>query len=255
MKIKLSFFLLLLSLNVWAQNESLPFKSGETLHYSVYYHWGLLWMEAGEVQFKVDMLKQENRLLLQMQSIGNTLPKYDWLYTVRDTFYSEAFYPSFQPQLFIRNNVEGKSWVHNHYNFHWGENYMSSTRESNEKALIKEDISLPNKQVLDVQTAVYYARLWNLENAKVGDVKKLELLLDGEFFTIPMIYLGREKIKMKNGKEQSCFKISTQVAEGLIFRAKQEIDIYISTDKSRTPLVVKAPILIGRVEAYLKDSD
>jgi hypothetical protein len=255
MKIKLSFFLLLLNLNVLAQSESIPFISGEELHYSVYYHWGFFWMEAGEVEFRVDTLKKDNQSLLQMQSIGNTLPKYDWLFTVRDTFYSEALYPSFQPQIFKRNNLEGKSWVRNRYNFHWEDNYMSSVKESNEKALVKEDIPLPNKQVLDVQTAVYFARLWDLENAKVGEVKKLILVLDGEFFTVPMTYLGHEKVRLKNGQEQSCFKISTQVVEGLIFRANQNIDIYISTDPSRIPLVVKAPILIGRVEAYLKNFD
>lgn len=107
---------------------------------------------------------------------------------------------------------------------------------------------------LDVQTAVYYARLWDLKNAIIGDQKLVRLIISGEFFTIPMTYRGIENVKHKNGKRYSCYKITTKVVEGLIFRANQEISIFISEDENQLPLVVTAPILIGRVEGYLQQT-
>jgi hypothetical protein len=242
-------------LNIFAQNKEFPFQSGEQLRYSAHYHWGLFWMEAGEVIFQVDSIHRDNTVILKMQGIGKTLPKYDWLFKVRDTFYSEAVYPEMTPLFFKRANYEGKDWVRNYYTFQKEDKILIRDMESHQKARVIDTIALPNKHVLDVQTAVYFARLWDLGDAKIGDQKQIKLILAGDFFTIPMTYHGVEKVKHKNGKYYSCYKITTKVVDGLIFRTNQEISIYISKDKNRLPLIVKAPILIGRVEGYLQQTN
>lgn len=254
MKTILSTFFLFLTLNVFAQSEVLPFLPGEQLTYSAHYHWGLFWMEAGEVVFKVDTVQKDDGLILKMRSHGKTLPKYDWLFKVRDTFYSEAIYPKMIPLYFKRVNYEGKEWTKNFYTFKQKENAVIRDMESHQKERKVDTIALPKEHILDVQTAVYYARLWNLKNAEIGDQKMLHLILGGDFFTVPMTYQGEEIIKHKNGRRYLCYKVTTQVVEGLIFKANQEIAIYISKDENKLPLVVKAPILIGRVEGYLKET-
>ena len=211
-------------------------------------------MEAGEVVFSVDTVQSDDRVILKMQSLGKTLQKYDWLFKVRDTFYSEAVYPEMNPLFFKRVNYEGKEWTRNFYAFKKDENILIRDMESHQEERKIDTVPLPDEHILDVQTAVYYARLWNLKNANIGDQKLVRLILSGEFFTIPMTYRGLETVKHKNGKRYSCYKITTKVVEGLIFRANQEIDIYISKDENQLPLVVKAPILIGRVEGYLQET-
>ncbi len=254
MKTISSALLVFISLNIYAQSKELPFQSGEQLSYSAHYHWGLFWMEAGEVVFSVDTIQRDNRVILKMQSLGKTLPKYDWLFKVRDTFYSEATYPDMNPLFFKRVNYEGSDWTKNFYSFKKDERTVICDMESYQEERQIDTIALPKAHFLDVQTAVYYARLWDLRQAEIGDQKIFNLILGGEFFSIPMTYQGIETVKHKNGKLYSCYKITTKVVEGLIFRANQEIDIFISKDENKLPLVVKAPIIIGRVEGYLQET-
>jgi len=254
MRTILSIFLLFIALNAFTQSKAIPFHSGEKLIYSAHYHWGLFWMEAGEVIFQIDFEQRKDSQILKMQSVGRTLPKYDWLFKVRDTFASEAIYPEMRPLLAKRINYEGKDWVRNFYTFNWKENRVARDMESNQKPRIIDTIFLPNDHIVDVQTAVYYARLWDLSNAKIGDQKLIRIMIGGEFYTIPMTYGGLEIVKHINGKNYSCNKITTKVVEGLIFRANQEISVYVTNDKYQIPVVVKAPILIGKVEAYLEQT-
>jgi len=247
-------FLLIIALNVFAQSEKFPFHPGEELTYSAHYHWGLFWMEAGEVVFKVDTLHRNEEIVLKMQSLGNTLPKYDWLFKVRDSFFSEAVYPKMNPLIFRRANYEGKDWVRNQYIFNYEDERLIRDMESNLLNRKIDTIALPRERIMDIQTAVYYARLWNLRDSKPGDQRVLKIILAGEFFTIPMIYQGKEIVKHINGKRYSCYKITTKVVEGLIFRANQQISIYVSDDENQLPLVVKAPVIIGKVEAYLRQT-
>ncbi|MBN1649752.1 MAG: DUF3108 domain-containing protein [Bacteroidales bacterium] len=246
---------LIISINSVAQSNDFPFESGEKLTYSAHYHWGLFWMEAGEVIFQVDTENTQSGKILKMKSIGRTLPKYDWLFKVRDTFSSTAVYPEMKPLTFKRSNSEGKDWVRNSYVFDYTQNLLARDMESNVFARRIDTIVLPNVKLLDIQTAVYYARLWNLEKAKPGDQRLLQIMLVGEFFTIPMTYQGKEIVKHENGKRYRCHKITTEVVAGMIFKANQEISIYVSDDENQIPLVVKAPILIGKVEAYLQQSE
>jgi len=252
MRTKLFIFFLLLVSTSFSQPAEFPFPSGEKMTFSAHYHWGLFWLEAGEVVFQVDTIQQEDKVILKMQSLGKTLPKYDWLFRVRDTFFSQAMYPSMKPLFFKRVNYEGKNWVRNYYTFNQEKRSLIRDMESKASSRRIDTITLPNEHILDVQTAVYYARLWNFENAKSGDQKLVELILGGSFYTIPMTYQGKEIVKHKNGKRYSCYKITTEVAAGLIFKANQEISVYISDDTKQLPLVVKAPILIGKVEAFLE---
>lgn len=252
MRTKILIFFLLLASTTFGQSAEFPFPSGEKMTFSAYYHWGLFWLEAGEVVFQVDIVPQKNKVYVEMQSLGKTLPKYDWLFKVRDTFYSQAMYPSMKPLFFKRANYEGKDRVVNYYTFNQEKKSLIRDMESNGSARKIDTITLPNEHILDVQTAVYYARLWDFKNAKPGDQKLVKLILGGSFYTIPMTYHGKEIVKHKNGKQYSCYKIITEVAAGLIFKANQEISVYISDDSKQIPLVVRAPILIGKVEAFLE---
>lgn len=246
--------LLFMALNLFSQTDKIPFKSGEKLEYSVHYHWGLLWMEAGVVTFQVDTIHQKDLVILQMQSKGKSLPKYDWLFKVRDTFSSKAIFPGMDPLCFKRANYEGKQWVRNEYIFDRKDGVLIRDMESNNSDRRIDTILLPKEQILDIQTAVYYARFWDLKNAKPGDQILLNLVISGNFYPISMTYRGKEIVKHKNGKRYLCNRISTEVVAGLIFNSNQEINIFVTDDKNQLPLLVKAPILIGFVEAYLYET-
>jgi hypothetical protein len=66
-------------------------------------------------------------------------------------------------------------------------------------------------------------------------------------------YLGVENLQLSNKKTIRCIKFSTQVVEGTIFHAGENIIAWVTDDESHVALKVKAKILVGSIIAELVD--
>ncbi|NOR86216.1 MAG: DUF3108 domain-containing protein, partial [Bacteroidales bacterium] len=182
-------------------------------------------------------------------SSGNSKPKYDWIYKVRDSFQSKVSIENFQPLYYERNTSEGKYQVNNKIFFQEKEELILMELDNNEEGF--RQISLAYQTgILDLQTAVYYARMLNFEDARMGDGYDFNIIIDGKPYSIPIRYEGKELIHLKN-KSYSCYRISTQVIEGTIFKSGQTILVWVSDDGKQIPVKVVAPIIVGRVKAEL----
>lgn len=232
--------------------ETLPFIPGEEIKYHAIYEWGFIEIKAGMVQFNVDTINHNGQSCFHFKSTGNSLPKYDWIYKVRDSFESIVEKNSFQPLYYERHTNEGDLNILNKTYFRADESRIDMELYSSEKgASIK---SIPYEAgILDLQTAVYYARLLSFENAMMGEEYTFKVIVDGERYDIPIRYEGLETIKLGNNS-YSCYRISTQVIEGTIFKSHQTIKIWVTDDGRQIPVKVEAPIIVGLVKAELIDN-
>src|SRR3974390_3476879 len=76
---------------ITAQNcavENKAFSSGEEIVYEIWYNWGFLWMESGIVTFNAKTDTYNGAPCYHLCGVGATFPKYDWFFSVRDSFYS-----------------------------------------------------------------------------------------------------------------------------------------------------------------------
>src|SRR6056297_2070538 len=98
---------ILLPLNIIGQCnvEQRVFYAGEELTYKAFYNWNFIWLEAADVRFIVKEFPA--RKAFKLESIGNSLPKYDWFYKVRDTFRSHIDTATLKPFYYHRNTLEG----------------------------------------------------------------------------------------------------------------------------------------------------
>jgi hypothetical protein len=84
----------------------------------------------------------------------------------------------------------------------------------------------------------------------MSDEYSFTIIIDGEIYEIPIRYEGLETIELNN-INYPCFRISTQVIEGTIFKSNQTIKVWVSTDGRQIPVKVEAPIIVGQVKAEL----
>lgn len=239
--------LLLLSQIKVSENRS--FEEGEKINYHAIYKWGFIEIKAGLVEFSVEKVVQDNEPCYHFKSIGNSIPRYDWIFKVRDTFQSVVRIRDFQPLFYERHTSEGGYEVLNRTFFEEENELISMELNNSEEDSSIKTIPL-EKGLLDLQTAVYFARLLDFSQANMGEEYHFNILIDGEYYKIPIRYDGLENIEL-NGKQYPCFKISTEVIEGTIFRSNQRIDIWVTNDDKQIPVLVEAPIIVGRVKAEL----
>jgi hypothetical protein len=232
-----------------AQPVELPFKAGERLHYKVAYNWKFVWVNAGKVEFSVDSVIYNTKPAYHFNSFGRTLSGYDWFFKVRDYFESIADAETLSPFWFRRNTREGSYWVNNEFDFDHHSRKIFARTENINRPYTKATLPL-TEGIMDVQTAVYYARSLDFDKMIPGEKIYFDLIIDGKVYGIYGRYSGLETIENYDGQKYRCHKFSVLLVEGTIFSGGEDLFVWVTDDRNKIPILVEAKIHVGSVKAY-----
>jgi hypothetical protein len=62
--------------------------------------------------------------------------------------------------------------------------------------------------------------------------------------------MGKETIKLRNGKYR-CMKFQPVVQEGRIFKGNDDLNVWITDDGNRIPVLAQAKVLVGSIKMEL----
>lgn len=227
----------------------MPFREGEKLFYKVSYNWGIVWINAGKVEFSVETIHIDKSPFWHFQSSGRSLSGYDWIYKVRDSFESVADIKNFVPLQYKRQTLEGNYAANNRLYFFPDKNIVVAETENSAKKFTVDTIPY-SPGIFDLQTAVYYARTIDFSILKPGDEIPLNVIIDGKIYNLSGSYYGEETVENHDGKIYKCHRFSATLVEGTIFKAGEKASIWVTADKNKIPVLVEAGILVGSVKAY-----
>ncbi|CAG5084590.1 DUF3108 domain-containing protein [Parvicella tangerina] len=229
---------------------TIPFQAGEELNYDAYYHLKKLWVPAGKVRFEVKDSTYEGQDCFHFDGKGKSLKSYDYFFMVRDHYASIARKNDLTPVRFTRKVREGGFKLF--YDYHIDAEKNKATVYANENNPDQhEEIKFPNC-VFDVMTAVYYARTLDFNNLKKDDTIPLPMMIDKQIYDGVFIrYAGKERVKGEDGTIYNCIKFRPLLIEGTIFEDGEYMDVFVTDDRNRIPVLIQAEILVGSVKAYL----
>jgi hypothetical protein len=254
------YFILCVLLALWQQinAQCLPafqsFKVGEKITYQAYYNWGFIWVHAGDIEFSVKSKVYLSKQSYYFEASGNSLKSYDWIYKVRDRFQSLVDMETFQPLWFERNTYEGGYKAYEKYSFVPGRNKVFSAIENSKQPYFTDTLHV-KPCTLDVLTAIYYCRNLNFDKYKVQERIPINTLIDNSQYALYIRYLGKENVKLRDGRQFRCIKFSALLVEGTIFKGGEDMFIWVTDDENRIPVLVEAKILVGSVKAYLNTAE
>lgn len=252
-----NFFLVVFSLILPQLTHSqhvLPFnafKPGEKISYNVMYNLGLLWVNAGKVEFTVDSAHFNGVPAYLFKSSGSSYPEYDWVMKVRELFVSYTDYNSLKSYKYIRKSIEGSYFANETYIFDYKWNSIYSETENSKQKLIYDTLSL-KPGVMDLLTAIYYCRNIDFEKYDINGQIPLYVVVDNKTELITIKYLGEDVYKLEKGKKINCLKFSVTLVQGTIFKSGDNMKILVTKDNLRIPVYVEADILIGTVKAFIQ---
>ncbi len=229
--------------------ENQAFKDGETITYKLYYNWNFVWLSAGEVQFKVKELDDQ----FHFSAMGTTYKSYEWFFKVRDYYESYVDKKTLLPEVSVRDVEEGKYRLYDRVTFDQDKGKAFSLRgKSKETAeMAKYDI---DPCMHDVLSMVYFLRNVDITNYKKGDALPLKVFMDKESWPLKMTYAGKEgDVKVKGLGRFNTIRVSPEVIAGDIFDDDTEMNIWVTDDQNRLPLLIESPLSVGSVKAVLKD--
>ena len=104
----------------------------------------------------------------------------------------------------------------------------------------------------DVISAFYALRHHpNIENMKVGGQISMDMIFDDdEVYKFKLKLLGREKVKTHFGTVNT-LKFCPLVQDGRVFKEEESITMWITDDKNKVPVKLKASLRVGSLVAEL----
>lgn len=217
------------------------FQAGEKLTYHLRYGP----MDAGEaiLSVKESDRKIAGRPLYHVVGEGNSINTFDWFFKVRDRYETYIDREGVFPWLFIRRVDEGGHKISQDYVFQ-----QNTQQVKTEKG---KTFDVP-ANVQDMLSAFYYARTMDYSNAQPGDIFEMQCFLDEELYDLKIKYIGKETIKL-NRKKYNCLKFQPVVQTGRVFKKEDDLQVWVTDDGNKVPVLAKASILIGNIRMELTD--
>ncbi len=108
--------------------------------------------------------------------------------------------------------------------------------------------------IQDMISSFYYARTLDFQNAKVGDIFTINVFLDDEIYPMKIRYTGKESLRLRKGKF-NCLKFNPVVQEGRVFNSDEDLEVWITDDENKIPVLAKAKIKVGSIKMQLVEWD
>ncbi len=214
------------------------FAPGEKLTYVLHYGWlnaGVATLELKESQ---DI---GGRDVLHAVGKGESIGAFKTFYKVDDRY--ETFFDrqGVFPYMFVRRVDEG--------GYRFSQDYVFMQRRGLVTTQEKKTFNVP-AHVQDMLSAFYFARTIDFSHAKPGQEFVIPTFLDNEQWDLRMRYIGKETIKLRNGKYR-CLKFQPVVQEGRIFKTNDDLNVWITDDANHIPVLAQAKVLVGSIKMEL----
>lgn len=225
--------------------KNTAFKTGETLKFKL--HYGFINAGYAELKIQEKIKTINNRKCFHIVAHGKTASSFDWFYRVRDRYESYIDTEGIMPWKFIRDVNEDGHIIKRNIDFNQYKE-TANCKYDTEKRTFKNPA-----YVQDVVSGFFYARcIIDFDKLKIGTYYTIPVFLDYELYPLKIKYTGKETVKTPAGKFR-CLKFKPGLQEGRIFKDEEDMTIYVSDDKNKIPIQVKADVLFGSVKLTLTE--
>lgn len=245
MKKGLLILLTILAFNFTFSQQESAFQDGEWFKFKMSYS-GFL--KAGNATLSVKETTLEGKPVFHVVGKGWTTGAIKWFFKVKDRYESYFDANKIVPYKFIRDIDEGGHKKNIEIDFDQVNNKaFVFNKKYNKKTTVD---TKPNIQ--DMVSTFYYLRnKLDVANLKVNDEIKLDMFFDQENYGFKLKYLGEETIKTKFG-EVEALKFRPYVMAGRVFKEEESLTLWVSKDKNKIPLRIKADLAVGSLRADLE---
>jgi len=231
--------------SVNAQDKTSSFKSGEWFKFKMSYS-GFL--KAGNATLSVNETTLNGKPVYHVVGKGWTTGAIKWFFKVEDRY--ESYFDKYEikPYKFIRKIDEGG---------HTKDIQLDFNQEN--KKVTVQDFKHNTTKVIDtkpniqdmVSTFYYLRNNLDISTLKENDQVVLDMFFDEENYGFKLKYLGKDQISTPFGKVE-CLKFRPYVLAGRVFKEEESLTLWVSNDKNKIPLRIKADLAVGSLRADLE---
>jgi hypothetical protein len=239
MKKTLLFLALLASISITAQD--LAYKPGE--HFKFKIHYGIFNAGYATLDLKTGQFKGKN--LYHAVGKGWTVGLSKFFMKINDNY--ESYFDTYnRPYKYIRKIDEGGYTMDKELHF---DTQQHKVLVINKKKSTAKNYATP-KTIHDMISVFYYLRNYDTSNLKKGDEIEVNMFIDEQVYPFKLKFLGKNILDTKFGDINSLM-FRPIVQSGRIFKEDESVTLWISDDKNKMPLLIKAKLMVGSLKASL----
>lgn len=231
----------------------------ETLTYGVMFKWGIIEKEAGLIQLRTEVNRDEGYFTSVMTGASTSIA--DKIYTVRDTLRGKIMLESLEPVYYEKLAHEGGEFRRDEINYTRDGSGEVSARAILEKVDKKGNLTTGEKMhtasgvTLDMLSAFYYMRHLDYENMHEGESVVFNIFSAKHKELLRITYLGKADLKIGNdGAPVPTYHISFTFTynDKKKEQSSDPIEAWMAQDENRTPYQVVGKLPIGKIRCRLK---
>jgi len=226
-------------------SQEKAFQEGECLDYKVKYGW----FNASKASLEVKLDSIDGNTVYHIKGFGKSTGLLDVFFKVRDRYETYVDTHQVKPYKFIRDLYEGGYTKNKMIRFDHNKN-LATIHDYKYDTIHQHKFT---DKTQDMLSALYHLRNQvKNDQLKKGDEFKLNMFFDEQNFDFKTKFLGREAIETKFGKI-NCLIFRPYVKSGRVFKEQESVTVWISDDKNKIPVQIKAELAVGSLTAKLNN--
>ena len=221
---------------------------GETIEYDIKY--GII--DAGNLSVYTSKSPIQDSIgtFYQIKVIGETAKAFSSVAKIYDVWMSYVDTISLKPFHFQRIIKENSYYLDEHIYFdRKHENVTVISEKGQERSYHFEQYPLLDTNAMDMISSYLKIRTLPFKRIKANDTLSFPVFYENDNFVVNVIYRGTEKTRTALGKRK-CYVIQPLLPESTIFRGDYPVTVWVSADKFKIPVKLRAKIKVGN--AYVE---
>ena len=231
--------------------ESLAFKGGERLVFTIHYKWGLINADVAQATLRMDSTVFNGRSCYHGSLKGKIQKVYESVFKLKEDFDCWFTTDDFKPMRFSRDCREGNYWCTNLYTYK--SDHIEALVNNSRKGEFTVELPL-DKCTYDVASLFFMVRNMDITRLKAGGRYPMSYACDHKVRVIYFKYYGVENKKISGKGTIRCHKFGFEVPKGEAFDGDDSLYAWFSDDGNRVPVYFVAPLRIGQVRGRLNDA-
>lgn len=221
------------------------FEVGEWFKFRINY----ALITAGYAELEVKEAIRNNKKVFHAKGKGYTIGMTKFFFEVNDDYQTFFDKETGNPYQFIRKIDEG-GYIKNQEGFFDQNNNTVLVKDY--KKNTEKTFEVP-ANIQDILSTFYYLRNHeDVDKLKVGESIDIDMFFDEETTKFKLKFIGRQDIKTKFGVV-STMLFRPYVQAGRVFKEQESLTVWISDDKNKIPLRIKAELAVGSLKAELEN--
>lgn len=221
------------------------FEVGEWFRFRI--HYGII--NAGFAELEMKEATRNNKKVFHAKGKGYTVGMTKFFFEVNDDYQTYFDKESGNPYQFVRKIDEG-GYTKDQEGFFDHKTKTILVKDYKKKT---EKIFEVPANTQDILSTFYYLRNHpEVDELQVGESINVDMFFDDETTKFKLKFIGREDIKTKFGVVSSML-FRPYVQAGRVFKEQESLTVWISDDKNKVPLRIKADLAVGSLKADLEN--